>query len=66
MIAFHVADMTDARGAAAVTQAIKAADRSAQVRVDLKTRTVDIEASKAGARQLSEAINQAGYSPEAA
>lgn len=66
MIAFHVADMTDARGAAAVTQAIKAVDRTALVRVDLATRTVEIEAGKVGARQLSEAINQAGYSPEAA
>lgn len=66
MIAFQVADMVDARCAGAVTQALKAVDRSAQVRVDLATFTVEIEPCKASARQLGDAIRRAGYSPEAA
>ena len=66
MIAFQVSDMTCSRCASAVTKALKAVDHAALVRVDLETFTVEIEPSKASARQLSEAINQAGYSPEAA
>lgn len=66
MIAFHVSDMTCARSAAAVTKALKAADHTASVRVDLGTFTVEIEPGRASARQLSDAIKQAGYSPEAA
>jgi len=66
MIAFQVSDMTDARGASAVTRALKAVDRSALVRVDLASLVVEIEPTKASARQLSDAIKRAGYSPEAA
>lgn len=66
MIAFQVADMTSARSAGVVTQALKAVDRSALVRVDMATFTVEIEPSKASARQLSDAIKRAGYSPVAA
>lgn len=66
MVAFQVADMTDARSAGVVTQALKAVDRSALVRVDLATFTVEIEPRRASARQLSDAIKCAGYSPVAA
>lgn len=66
MIAFQVLDMTDARSAGVVTRALKAVDRSALVRVDLTSLVVEIEPSKASARQLSDAIKRAGYSPEAA
>jgi copper chaperone len=66
MVAFQVCDMTCARCAGAVTKALKAVDRAAQVRVDLATFTVEIEPSSATARQLSEAIRRAGYSPVAA
>jgi copper chaperone CopZ len=66
MIAFQVADMRDARGATAVTRAVKALDRGAVVRIDLPTRTVEIDPARASARQLGEAIRQAGYSAEAA
>lgn len=58
--------MTDARSAGVVTRALKAVDRSAQVHVDMTTHTVEIEPTKANARQLSEAIKRAGYSPVAA
>jgi len=66
MIAFQVSDMTCARCAGAVTKALKALDHSAVVRVDLATFTVEIEPSRASARELSDAIKRAGYSPVAA
>ncbi len=66
VIAFVVSDMTSSRCVSVVTQALKAVDRSAQVRVDLASFTVEIEPSKASARQLGDAIRRAGYSPVAA
>jgi copper chaperone CopZ len=66
MIAFQITDMKDARGATAVTKAVKALDRAAVVRVDLPTRTIEIDPAKASARQLGDAIRQAGYCAEAA
>ena len=66
MIAFQVSDMTSARCAGVVTKALKAVDHRAQVRVDMATFTVEIEESSANARQLSDAIKRAGYSPIAA
>ena len=69
MIAFQVSDMTCprcarcARCAGAVTKAV---DHAALVRVDLATFTVEIEPISATARQLSDAIKRAGYSPVAA
>jgi len=66
MIAFQVSDMTTNRCAGAVVKALKAIDHRAIVRVDMATFTVEIEPSKAGARELSNAIKRAGYSPVAA
>jgi len=66
MIAFLVSDMTTSRCAGAVTRALLAVDRAAVVQVDLDTFTVEIEPSTASARQLSDAIKRAGYSPVAA
>ncbi len=66
MIAFQVSDMTSTRCAGAVTRAVKAVDRAARVHVDLATLTIEIEPTSATARELSDAIKQAGYSPEAA
>lgn len=66
MIAFLVNDMTTARCASAVSRAIKAVDLRCEVRVDLDTLTVEIEPARANARQLSDAIKRAGYSPVAA
>lgn len=66
MIAFQVSDMDSARCAGAVTKAVKAVDHAALVRVDMATRTVEIEPSRANARELSDAIKAAGYSPLAA
>jgi len=66
MIAFLVSDMTTSRCAGAVTKALKAVDRAALIQVDLETFMVEIEPSTANARQLSDAIKRAGYSPVAA
>jgi copper chaperone len=66
MIAFQVSDMTTMRGAHAVTKAIKEVDHAALVRVDMATFTVEIEPSRASARELSNAIKRAGYAPIAA
>jgi copper chaperone len=66
MIAFQVCDMTCARCAGAVTRALKAVDHAALIQIDLATFTVEIEPSSATARQLSDAIKRAGYSPVAA
>jgi copper chaperone len=66
VIAFQVSDMTSARCAGSVTKALKEADHGAVVRVDMATFTVEIEPSRATARELSDAIRRAGYSPVAA
>ena len=66
MIAFRVSDMVNARGANAVTKALREVDPRARVRIDLGTQTVEIEGSSITARQLSDAIRQAGYEPVAA
>lgn len=66
MIAFRVDDMTSTRCAGVITKALKAVDHGAQVRVDLATLTVEIEPSRASARELSEAIRNAGYRAVAA
>ena len=66
VIAFQVNDMTTTRCASAVARAIKAVDLRCEVRVDLDTLTVEIEPARASARQFSDAIKRAGYSPIAA
>jgi copper chaperone len=66
MIAFQVSDMTSHRAAGVVTKAVKEVDHRAMVRVDMATFTVEIEEGSASARQLSDAIKRAGYSPIAA
>ena len=65
MIAFQVNDMISRRCAGAVTKALKEIDHRAQVRVDMATFTVEIEERSASARQFSDAIKRAGYSPVA-
>ncbi len=58
MIAFQVSDMTSNRSAGLVIKAVKEADHRALVRVDMATFTVEIEESRATARELSDAINR--------
>jgi copper chaperone len=62
-IAFEVNDMTCGHCASTITKAVKAADAQAQVSVDLEHHLVRIEPQMADARQLADAIREAGYSP---
>lgn len=66
MVAFRVSDMVNARCVAAVKRALREVDPRAVVLIDLHTRIVEIEAHGATARQLSDAIRQAGYEAAAA
>ena len=65
MIAFHILDMSSPRCGSAITKALRSVDHLAVVRVDLVSRTVEIEPGHATARELGDAIRQAGYSPAA-
>jgi copper chaperone len=65
MIAFEVQDMTCGHCARAITQAVQAVDPQAQVRIDLTTHRVAIEAAQADASALGDAIREAGYTPVA-
>jgi copper chaperone len=61
MISFQVSDMTCGHCVSTITNALRAADTMAKVRIDLAAHRVDIEPGKADAADLNEAIKQAGY-----
>ena len=63
MISFQVDDMSCGHCVSTITEALKAADKDATVRIDLATHRVDIEPATVGADGLAEAIKQAGYTP---
>jgi copper chaperone len=63
MISFQVNDMTCGHCVSTLTKALKAADATAALQFDLAAHRVDIEAGKADAAELSEAIREAGYAP---
>ncbi|NCT81705.1 MAG: heavy-metal-associated domain-containing protein [Comamonadaceae bacterium] len=63
MIAYQVNDMTCGHCVSIITKALKAVDHDARVQVDLATRRVQIEPSRADAEELAEAIKEAGYNP---
>ena len=65
MIAFDVNDMTCGHCVGTITQAVKGLDKDAEVRIDLARHRVEIEPQTADARQLAEAIREAGYTPVA-
>lgn len=65
MIAFQVSDMTCGHCVSTITKAVKAVDKNATVNVDLASQRVSIEPSEADAQELSEAIQEAGYTPVA-
>lgn len=65
MISFSVADMTCGHCVSSITQAVKAIDHGAQVRIDLVAQRVEIEPAAADAAALSDALKGAGYSPVA-
>jgi len=63
MISFQVNDMTCGHCVSTITKALKGVDATAKVQFDLATHRVDIEPGEAGASELREAIQEAGYSP---
>lgn len=63
MISFQVSDMTCGHCISRITQAVKALDSGATVKIDLATRRVEIEAARADAVELADAIKAVGYTP---
>ena len=63
MIAFEVKDMTCGHCASTITKALKAIDQNASVTVDLARHLVMVDATTAGAKELQNAIAEAGYTP---
>lgn len=66
LIAFNVQDMSCGHCVQAITEAVRAADPQAQVRIDLPARRVEIDAPQADAQALQAAIAEAGYTPQPA
>ncbi len=62
-ISFHVTNMACHQSAGAVTRVVLGLDSDAVVRVDLPMRRIEIEPSKAEARDFRDAINKAGFTP---
>lgn len=65
MIAFEVKDMSCGHCVSTITQAVRAVDPAATLRIDLPTHRVDIEAGAASTGELRDAILEAGYTPVA-
>lgn len=63
MIAFQVNDMTCGHCVSTITKAVKEADKTAQVQIDLASHRVAIEPGEASADELRDAIVEAGYTP---
>ena len=65
MISFQVDDMTCGHCVSSITKAVKSVDSEAKVQINLATHRVDIEPTRIDTAGLSDAINQAGYTPVA-
>ena len=65
MTTFEVKDMTCGHCVSTITKAVRAVDQYATVQIDLATHRVTIDPTEAGAAELSDAIEQAGYTPVA-
>ena len=65
MLRYQVEDVTCGHCVQAITRAVKGVDASADVNVDLATKSVDVT-SQAQADSIADAIREAGYTPVAA
>ena len=65
MIVFQVNDMACGHCAGVITKAVRDTDPAARVEIDLVAHRVTIEPGLAGAEDLRQAIEEAGYTPEA-
>jgi len=63
MISFRVNDMTCGHCVSTITKALKAADRDAQIQVDLAAHLVQIDSSSVDADEFAGVIKEAGYTP---
>jgi copper chaperone len=63
MITFEVNDMTCGHCANTITKAVKEADKAAKVQIDLARHRVQVEPVTADAREVADAIEEAGYTP---
>jgi hypothetical protein len=63
MFVFSVKDMLACDSAVAIVKAVKGIDDEASVYVNLGRRGVEITPARAGARELSDAISSAGFTP---
>lgn len=63
MTSYQVNDMTCGHCASTITKAVKAADKDAKVTIDLARHLVTVEPTEASAREIRDAIAEAGYSP---
>ena len=63
MQTFRVDDMTCGHCVRAITQALQATDKEAQVSIDLAQHLVTVAPVAASVQQLSDAIAAAGYTP---
>lgn len=66
MVRYQVPDMTCGGCAARITRAIQTLDAAARIEVDRAQRLVRVESAAAQARDVENAIREAGYTPIAA
>ena len=66
MTNFIVPDMTCGHCVATITRALQAADPAAQVRIDLPSHRVQVEAATLPPQALQAVITEAGYTPQPA
>lgn len=65
MVTFLVNDMSCGHCASTITKAVKAVDAAARLEFDLDRKLVRIDPVEADAKELQEAIEEAGYTPQA-
>lgn len=66
MTVFEITDMTCGHCARTIAKAIAAVDEDARLDFDIPRQRVEIQSADASVRDLSDAIEQAGYSPRLA
>lgn len=66
MITFQVNDMTCGHCASVITKALKDADSTAKVTIDLEHHVVSVIPAEATFDDIRDAIIDAGYTPQAA
>lgn len=65
MLTFEVKDMICGHCFSTLTKALKAVDKAARVQIELATRRVQIDPVGAEAKEFSQTIQVAGYTPVA-